>query len=94
MTDKQKKGWKLGMDSFSKMIVWFKDGNTRTFYSLDWASKYSKIRDQEIGMTRLKRLVAKYGARANTVEIYDLGTGGIIAKYFEGVEVDHREVEE
>ena len=43
----QKKGWKLGQDSFTKMIVWFKDGNVRTMYSIDWKHKLSKTISKE-----------------------------------------------
>ena len=45
--------WKLGQDSFSKCISYFADGNTRTFYSLDWTHKFSKNRDRHLGLNRL-----------------------------------------
>lgn len=82
-----KNGWKIDIHSFSKMVVWFKDGNIRTFHSYDWKSKYSKFRDSNIGLHRLKSLARKYGDRANTIEIYDKATGAVLFKYFEGSEV-------
>ena len=85
--ERPKNGWKLNKHSFSKMIVWFKDGNIRTFYSLDWKSKYSNFRDPRIGLGRFKNLIAKYGVKAGTIEIYDQESGEIIAKYYEGIEV-------
>ena len=80
------KGWKLKRDSYSKMIVWFRDGNVRTMYSLDWKHKLSKTRDKHTGLERFRKKIAQYGALASTVHIYDMGTGKCIAKYQEGVQ--------
>lgn len=85
--ERPKNGWKLNKHSFSKMIVWFKDGNVRTFYSLDWKSKYSHFRDPGIGLGRFKNLITKYGIKAGTIEIYDLESRKIVAKFYEGLEV-------
>ncbi|MEO9870392.1 MAG: hypothetical protein ABJQ69_03755 [Ekhidna sp.] len=85
-TNSPKGGWKLKRDSHFKMIVWFKDGNVRTMYSLDWRHKYAPL-DIKVGMGRLKKLIADYGSKANTAEIYELATGARIAKYFEGLDV-------
>ena len=80
-----KGGWKLIRDSSSKMIVWFKDGNVRTLHSIDWRSRYSKVRDKETGLARLRKKVADYGANAENVEIYDRSTRQLIEKYHRGV---------
>ena len=80
-------GWKLGRDSFSKMICWFKDGNIRTMFSIDWRHRYSKIRDREIGLERFKKKITEYGTKANTIEIYDKATRKKIGKYYEGDEL-------
>ncbi len=81
--------WKLGRDSFHKLIVWFADGNTRTRYSIDWKHKYSKTRDPQIGLNRLYKMIAEWGAKAKTVEIYknEYGTksGEVIERYFNGI---------
>lgn len=82
-----KGGWKLGRDSFSKMICWFKDGNIRTMFSIDWRHRYSKRRDRLIGLERFRKKIAEYGAKANTIEIYDKASGNKIAKYYEGTEL-------
>lgn len=84
----QKGGWKLGRDSFSKMICWFKDGNIRTMFSIDWRHRYSKIRDSNIGLERFKKKIAEYGSKADTIEVYDKATGKKIGKYYEGVELN------
>ncbi|MDW3191998.1 MAG: hypothetical protein R8G66_06525 [Cytophagales bacterium] len=86
-------GWKLNKHSFSKLIVRFKDGNIRTFYSIDWKSKKSQYRDREVGLDRLRNLVKKYGPMTKNSEIYDLDSGNIIAKFLEGneVSIDHNQ---
>ncbi|GAA0892586.1 hypothetical protein GCM10009122_22650 [Fulvivirga kasyanovii] len=80
-----KGGWKLIRDSFSKMIVWFKDGNIRTLHSIDWRSRYSKSRNRETGLARLRKKIADYGANAENAEIYDKSTRQLIEKYHKGV---------
>ena len=85
--EKNKKGWKLKQDSFSKMIVWFKDGNVRTMYSLDWRHKYSKTIDKQTGLSRFHKKIKEYGALAGTIEIYDKATGTLIDKYYEGIQI-------
>lgn len=88
MKETPKGGWKLIRDSFSKLIVWFKDGNIRTFYSIDWKHRYSKQRDRNIGMHRLHKMVTGWGNKAEGAEIYDKATGKLIAKFYEGTEVE------
>lgn len=77
-------GWKLIKHSLSKMIVWFADHNIRTMYSIDWRSRYSKFRNRETGLKRLRKKVEIYGEQATSVEIYDLETGQLIEKYIRG----------
>ena len=83
-----KGGWKLQRDSLSKLIVSFYDGNKRTFYSLDWRHKYSRVRSREQGIVRLRALVKKYGRKAGIADLYDLHTGEHLFKFFEGDEVE------
>ncbi len=79
-----KKGWKLGDDSSMKMIVWFKDGNVRTMYSIDWKHKFSKQKDPTLGLERFRKLVKKYGILAGTIAVYDKATGELLEKYYQG----------
>lgn len=80
-------GWKLKRDSLSKLLIYFKDGNVRTLWSLDWKHKYSKFLDRNLGLARLRKKVTEYGTKANTAIIYDKQTGNEIEKYFEGTPV-------
>jgi hypothetical protein len=82
-----KEGWKLKRDSLSKLLIYFKDGNVRTLWSLDWKHKYSKFIDRNIGLARLRKKVTEYGAKADAAIIYDKQTGNEIEKYFEGTPV-------
>lgn len=75
-----KGGWKLKRDSFSKLIVWFKDGNARTMYSIDWTNRYGK-RDKSIGMGRIEKLIATYGTNVKVAHVYDTISGELILKF-------------
>ncbi len=79
-------GWKLGKDSATKMIVWFKDGNVRTMYSIDWKHKYSKQKDRQLGLQRFHKKIKEYGVLAGTIDIYDKESGNLLARFFEGNE--------
>jgi hypothetical protein len=80
-------GWKLKRDSLSKLLIYFKDGNVRTLWSLDWKHKYSKILDRNLGLFRLRKKVTEYGSQADVAIIYDKKTGKEVEKYFEGNKV-------
>ena len=81
--------WKLGQDSSYKLIAWFNDGNTVTRYSLDWVHQYSKNKDPNLGLVRLRKLLSEYGSNAEVVCIYinKYGTkqGQEIEKYYQGI---------
>lgn len=79
-----KKKWRLKTDSLYKMIVWFKDGNIRTMYSMDWKHAYSPKKDPAIGLARLHTLIKRYGTLANRAEIYSIITKKRIASFVEG----------
>lgn len=82
--------WKLGQDSFHKLIVWFADGNIRTWYSIDWRHKHSKNKDPQLGLNRFRKKINEWGNRAKTVEIYknEIGKNGeVIEKYSYGTKL-------
>ena len=84
--------YKLGKDSFHKLIVWFVDGNARTRYSIDWKHRFSKTRDPQIGLNRFYKRIAVWGSQAQVVEIYvnNYGskTGKKIERYEGGMKVE------
>ena len=86
------KGWKLGRDSFSKMIIWFADGNVRTMFSIDWRHRFSQNRDREIGLRRYRKMIKEYGSRAAYIEIYDKESGKLLYRYREGSTVDLKKI--
>lgn len=80
---RKRKGWALKVDSYSKMIVWFLDGNIRTFYSLDWKSSHSPTKDRTVGIERLRRKMTDYAPKSRKIKIYDLASDRLIAHYEE-----------
>lgn len=79
--------WKLKQDSFTKCISYFADGNTRTFHSLDWTNKYSKHRDRQLGLDRLRKLIHIWGAKSNVAILYDNETGNELERYEQGIKI-------
>ena len=75
------KPWKLGTDSASKLIVWFQDGNIRTFYSLDWRSPHSKHKNPGLGIRRLHNLALRYLPYMQQAILYDQESGQEICRY-------------
>jgi len=71
---------------FTKCIVWFKDGNSRTFYSYDKTHKFAKP-SKIIGLRRLdKMLMRHFKGKWETAIIYEnLPRGKVISKYKNGV---------
>jgi hypothetical protein len=80
-------GWKLGRDSLSKLIVYFKDENKRTFFSIDWNWPYGE-RSVERGLARLKKKVVQFGNRSRWAGIYDTTTREILHQYRSGTEIE------
>lgn len=88
------RGWKIGKDSFSKAVVYFKDDNVRTFWSIDWRSRFAP-RSREQGLQGLRsRIVMRFKQYARVILIIDIASNSIIEKYQFGelVEFDSRHV--
>ena len=68
-----------------KAVVYFKDGNTRTFYSYHTsynAQEKKIIVNDQIALNKLNRLIqTKYTGKYITALIYHKDTGRQIAKY-------------
>lgn len=78
-------GWKIKRDSLYKLVVWFVDGNIRTFYSIDWLNQYARARDEKVGLNRLMKLVHKWDENVKVGELYDRRTGDRVAKFYKGI---------
>ena len=63
--------WKLKRDSLSKLLLYFRDGNARTFYSLDWQHSLSAVQNRELGLVRLRRLYQRHKAQVKKAIFYD-----------------------
>jgi hypothetical protein len=86
-------GWKLGRDSHSKLIVYFKDENKRTFFSIDWNWPFGE-RSVEIGLGRLKRMIRKFGNRSRWAGIYNTKTREMLHQYRNGLEIEIKKIKE
>ncbi len=81
--------WKLIQDSFTYVDFVFTDGNVRRFYSLDWPHQYSKFRDRELGLKRLRNLIAKFSANTQRAKISENdGTEKVLERYEGGTRVE------
>lgn len=81
--------WKHQQDSFTYVEFVFKDKNVRRFYSLDWRHKLSKYRDRELGLKRLRALIAKWAPYTDEAYVRENdGSEKIIEYYEEGVRVE------
>lgn len=81
--------WKLIQDSFTYVDFVFTDGNVRRFYSLDWPHQYSKFRDRELGLKRLRNLIAKFSANTERAKISENdGTEKVLERYEGGTRVE------
>lgn len=75
-------------EALTKCIVWFYDGNMRTFYSFDKTHKRAKP-NQALGMRRLeKMLMETFKGQWETAIIYENKTNGTeVARFKRGVRV-------
>ncbi len=79
-----KDGWKLKRDSFTKLLVYYADGNPRIYYSRDWKSPYSPARDRQRGLNALLGLIGKHAPYSETALIYDMDTGLELFRFYRG----------
>lgn len=77
--------WEVGTHSLTKCCMWYDDENIRTYFSLDWKHTLSKTRDMDLGLRRLRNLIAKHGSRARAAIIYDMADGRELEHYVRGV---------
>ena len=75
-------------EALSKCIVWFYDGNVRTFYSLDKNHRKAK-QNQALGIQRLeKMLLETFKGKWETAIIYENKENGVeLAKFKRGQRV-------
>lgn len=76
---------RVQQEALSKCIVWFHDGNCRTFYSLDKAHKKAEL-NQALGIRRLeKMLLETFRDQWKTAIIYENKPNGEeLAKFKSG----------
>jgi hypothetical protein len=79
---------RMQREALSKCIVWFYDGNTRTFYSLDKTHKRARP-NQSLGIRRLeKMLMETFKGQWETAIIYEnKPNGNELARFKRGARV-------
>ncbi|SHM90712.1 hypothetical protein SAMN04488057_104319 [Cyclobacterium lianum] len=79
---------KMQREALTKCIVWFYDGNVRTFYSLDKTHKRAKP-NQALGIRRLeKMLMETFKGQWETAIIYENKSyGNELARFKRGARV-------
>jgi len=79
---------RMQREALSKCIVWFYDGNVRTFYSLDKTHKRANP-NQALGIRRLeKMLLETFKGQWETAIIYEnKRNGNELARFKRGVRV-------
>lgn len=78
------KVWRLQHDSEHKMIVYFSNGDKRTFYSMDWKGVYSKVKDPSLGLIRFQKMIQNWGSQTTTILIYHIATDKLFHKFYKG----------
>ncbi|QHL87439.1 hypothetical protein GU926_08310 [Nibribacter ruber] len=81
--ERTKAGQKMVETSLTKAVVYFKDGNSRKFYSRDLA-RNSAIPDMNLGYGRLRKMVEKWGASVAKALIYDNRTEEELDRFEDG----------
>ena len=81
----KKKGWNLKEHSFSKLWMKMPDNSTVIRYSFDWKGAFSSVRDQRIGIERLKKNILLPENKHHEVAIiYDKETNAMLLIYRAG----------
>jgi len=74
-----------------KAIVYFADGNKRTFYSRDFPFTGSKERKPLLGFARLEKMILKWGKLAESAIIYSVQNNMENSRYIWGYRAAHGE---
>ncbi|WP_210516418.1 hypothetical protein [Hymenobacter terricola] len=77
-------GQKLIAEASTKLLIYFKDGNSRTFHGRPNASSYTPVDPRELEIKRLKRYAESVGPKINVAILYDLHTGQELARLKNG----------
>jgi hypothetical protein len=73
----------MAENSLTKAIVYFKDGNKRTFHSRDLA-RTDAVPNRQLGISRLRKMVYNWKEAVETAILYDNRTGEEVMKFREG----------
>lgn len=67
-----------------KVLVYYTDGNKRTWHGRHEASNYVPADPRELAIIRLRKYVASVAAKVRVAILYDMVTGCEISRFKEG----------
>ncbi|WP_201979305.1 hypothetical protein [Hymenobacter rubidus] len=77
-------GQKLKDEALTKLLIYFKDGNSRTFHGRHNASTYTPADPRELEIKRLKKYAERVQQHVSVAILYDLQTGQEVARLKNG----------
>ena len=77
-------GQKLVAEALTKLLVYFKDGNSRTFHGRHNATNFTPVDPRELEIKRLKKYAESVLPNINVAILYDLQTGQELARLKNG----------
>jgi hypothetical protein len=77
-------GQKLAAEALTKLLVYFKDGNSRTFHGRHNASHYTPVDPRELEIKRLKKYAESVQKDINVAILYDKQSGQELARLKNG----------
>jgi hypothetical protein len=77
-------GASFAATALTKLIVYFKDGNVRTFHGRHTTQKFSPVDPRALEILRLKKYAASVQAHIQLAILYDTQTGDELARFKNG----------
>lgn len=70
--------------ALTKLVVYFKDGNARTFHGRHTAQRFAPVDPKALEIMRLKKYTASVQAHIQVAILYDTTTGEEMARFKNG----------
>ena len=77
-------GAQFAAAAFTKLVVYFKDGNARTFHGRHTTQRFTPVDPKALEIVRLKKYAASVQAHIQIAILYDTRTGDELARFKNG----------
>ena len=74
----------FGSAALTKLVVYFKDGNARTFHGRHTTQRFTPVDPKALEILRLKKYAASVQAHIQMAILYDARTGDELARFKNG----------